>query len=240
MHPHEPPSVPLRPAPPPPLARYLQTQWWFLVPLLSAGLATFVMVLYGGYRLKSKLHMAVAVGYLIEVIGYIVGVDAFIVDSRPYNLVVGCHVLVWTIGTGHVVFLQRLVRNRGANEPPPVPATPSGNTLALAQAAARAQRRREAQELVVQNPVAAFELKVGRPDVPNRQFDDGGLIDINHVPAEWLVHGLEITPEQALQIVEVRQQRGGFLVPDEVMLHCPLIQPARFELIRDRLTVLPF
>jgi DNA uptake protein ComE-like DNA-binding protein len=121
-----------------------------------------------------------------------------------------------------------------------VPSAAPGNAMALALVAARAQRRGEARELVLRNPAAALELKVGRPDIPNRHYDDGGLVDVNHVPAEWLVAGLEITPAQAGQIVDVREQRGGFLAPDEVLVHCSQIQAARFELIRDRVVVLPY
>lgn len=230
----------MQPAPTPPLTRFLQTNWWFLVPLLSAGLGTFLMVFYGGYRLRSKLHMAAAAGYLIEVTGYMIGTSAFAVDSGPYNAVVGCHVSFWAIGIGHVFILQRIAWKRAAILPPVVPSVSPGNAIALAQVTARAKRRQEARDLVRQDPVAAFELKIGRPDVPNRQYDDGGLIDVNHVAAPWLVQGLEITSEQALQIVSVREERAGFLVPDEVVMHCPLIQPARFELIRDRLVALPF
>ncbi|WP_229073329.1 hypothetical protein [Actinoplanes sp. DH11] len=184
--------------------------------------------------------MAAAAGYLLAAIGYICGIGSFAIDSGPYNVVVGMYVLVWALGIGHVLILQRQVTKHAETAPPPVPSAAPGNAMALAQAAARAQRRREAQELVLQNPVAALELKVGRPDIAHRQYDDGGLVDVNHVPAEWLVRGLEITPEQAAQIVAVREQRAGFLVPDEVLVHCPLILPARFELIRDRVAVLPF
>jgi hypothetical protein len=35
-------------------------------------------------------------------------------------------------------------------------------------------------------PVLARELRIGRPDVP-RQFDDGGLVDLNHAPVPVLV-----------------------------------------------------
>ena len=31
----------------------------------------------------------------------------------------------------------------------------------------------------------AQELKIGRPDLP-RDYDDGGLVDVNHVPAAIL------------------------------------------------------
>ncbi|MEU4626841.1 hypothetical protein AB0G04_43535 [Actinoplanes sp. NPDC023801] len=210
-----------------------------LVPFFSAGLGTFVMVFYGGFRLRSRGHLIAAAGYLVALIGYIGGVGMFPIDSAPHNAVVGTHVVIWLVGIGHVLVLQHLVRKHADAAPPVVPSAAPANAMALAMAAARAQRRREAQQLVLQNPVAALELKIGRPDIPNRQYDDGGLVDVNHVPAPWLQEALEVTPEQAEQIITVREQRGGFLTAGEVLVHCPSIQPARFELIRDRVIVFP-
>ena len=34
-----------------------------------------------------------------------------------------------------------------------------------------------------------------------RQYDDGGLIDVNHVPVEVLTSVLELTPEEATPFV---------------------------------------
>ena len=49
--------------------------------------------------------------------------------------------------------------------------------------------RREARRLQQDNPVLAQELKIGRPDLP-RGYDDGGLVDVNHVPAAILASHL--------------------------------------------------
>jgi hypothetical protein len=42
----------------------------------------------------------------------------------------------------------------------------------------------------------AAELRIGRPDLP-RHFDDGGLIDVNTVPAQVLSRLPGLRPEEA-------------------------------------------
>ena len=49
-----------------------------------------------------------------------------------------------------------------------------------------------ARRLQQDNPVLAQELKIGRPDLP-RGYDDGGLVDVNHVPAAILASHLGLT-----------------------------------------------
>jgi hypothetical protein len=48
-------------------------------------------------------------------------------------------------------------------------------------------RRRQARELAKRNPVLARDLNIGRPDVPH-DYNDGGLVDVNQVPATCWPH----------------------------------------------------
>lgn len=48
--------------------------WWFLFPLLTFGTATFAVVGYGGWRLRSRWHVAAAAGYFLLLTGFLVGV----------------------------------------------------------------------------------------------------------------------------------------------------------------------
>ncbi|WP_067828939.1 ComEA family DNA-binding protein [Actinomadura kijaniata] len=103
--------------------------------------------------------------------------------------------------------------------PPPQPWNPNArplppehtNQMAVQAVAARARRRAEARHLAHQNPLMARELSIGRTDMPadRRPYDDGGLIDVNMVPAnEFTRFGID--PETARRIVEIREQAGGF------------------------------
>lgn len=83
------------------------------------------------------------------------------------------------------------------------------NQQALAMLARHKARRAEARKLADADPLSAKQLDIGRRDIPNRQYDDGGLVDINRVPAEVFTYFSGITPEQAAHIVAVRERLGG-------------------------------
>lgn len=116
------------------------------------------------------------------------------------------------------------------------PAGPSSslpNQQALATAQARMQRRKEARELARANPVLARELRIGRPDLP-RQYDDGGLVDVNQVPAETMTSALELTAQEAAAVAAARTQLGKFTSPEELSAYAQL-EPDRVDAIRDLL-----
>jgi hypothetical protein len=80
---------------------------------------------------------------------------------------------------------------------------------ALRFAIRQRERRAAARELVLRDPALADELKIGRPDL-NRDFVDGGLIDVNAVPLWVLETTPGITSAIAKRIVEERTRRDGF------------------------------
>ncbi|WP_276203318.1 helix-hairpin-helix domain-containing protein [Actinomadura flavalba] len=103
--------------------------------------------------------------------------------------------------------------------PPPVPppTAEQRNHAAVQHVAARAHRRREARALAHTNPLMARELLIGRTDVPpyRRPYDDGGLIDVNLVPAGELTRfGLEAGAAEA--VVALREQIGPFSSAEEL------------------------
>jgi DNA uptake protein ComE-like DNA-binding protein len=90
---------------------------------------------------------------------------------------------------------------------------------ALRQAKTAAEQRRklrdEARALAARDPALARELGIGRPD-RSRDYDDGGLVDVNHCPASVLMTLPGITPALAARVVELRQDRGAFVSADEL------------------------
>lgn len=209
------------------------TWWWFLVPLLSFGLGTFPMVFYGGLRLQSRAHQIVSIGYLAAVITFCAGVQ-FTDENRfgPLDVVLMVLALVtWLGGVAHVAVLQVRV-HAGAVAGPVV-------DPAVVAAQRRAERRRQARRLVTEQPELAAELRIGRPDQPGRDYDDGGLVDINHVPAAELARALELTAAQAADIDEARARCGGFVVPEELLVYCRDVSPSLLATIRDRLLFVP-
>lgn len=92
----------------------------------------------------------------------------------------------------------------------------NGNAQALAAAKMRRDLRKAARELAEQDHILARELCIGRPDLP-REYDDGGLIDVNHVPAHVLTTLSGVTPEIAERIVSTRDHVDRFSSAEELM-----------------------
>lgn len=98
----------------------------------------------------------------------------------------------------------------------------------------RLARRSEARDLLTSNPALAAELRIGRPDL-DRHYDDGGLVDINHVPAQVIARELGIPSLVAEEIVAQRTRVGGFHSADDLVVYCGSVTLHQMELVRDRL-----
>ncbi|GAB2588318.1 hypothetical protein Aab01nite_48900 [Paractinoplanes abujensis] len=199
------------------------------------------MVFIGGYRLKSRAHMAAGVGYLLVTVAFVCGAgltapaDSTADRGTAYDLAMAAFLLiVWLGGTLHTLFLQLKV----AKQAPPT-AADRHSDAAVAAAQWRVQRRAEARELVRADPGLAWELRIGRPDIQGRQYDDGGLVDVNHVPAAWLAYSLQIPQPLADEIAQQRGLRQGFTSPDELIVYCTAMTPERMAVIRDMLLFRP-
>jgi hypothetical protein len=90
------------------------------------------------------------------------------------------------------------------------------NAQAIAAANMRRDLRRQAREQAAQDPALARELRIGRPDLP-RQYDDGGLIDLNHAPGPVMTALSGVTPEIAERIVSMREHVGCFSSAEELV-----------------------
>ena len=210
------------------------TWWWFLVPLLSFGLGSFPMVFYGGLRLRSRTHQMAAFAYLAGTVAFCAGAQ-FTDEQRvgPLDVVlIVVALLTWLGGVAHVAVLQSRV-HAGAGAEPVVDA-------AVAAAQRRADRRREARRLQAEQPELAAELRIGRADLPDRDYDDGGLVDVNHVPVEALAAALGLTGAEAAEVDVARTRCGGFVTPEELLVYCDDFTPARLSTIRDRLLFVPW
>jgi hypothetical protein len=209
------------------------TWWWFLVPLVTLGLGTAPMVFYGAYRLRSRAHRLAAAAYLLATAAFCAGVQ-FTDEQRvgPLDAVLLFLVLLtWLGGVAQVAVLQSRVR-AGAGAEPVVDA-------AVAAAQRRAERRRQARRLVTEQPELAAELHIGRVDLAGREYDDGGLVDVNHVPVEALAESLALTTSQAEQIDAARTRCGGLVTAEELLVYCDDVTPNLLATVRDRLLFVP-
>jgi DNA uptake protein ComE-like DNA-binding protein len=87
---------------------------------------------------------------------------------------------------------------------------------------AQLRARSKALRILRKNPELATELGIGRPDL-SRTYDDGGLIDVNHVPLALIEQLPGVDGELALRISDVRSDVGGFDSIDdmEILLNLP-------------------
>jgi hypothetical protein len=95
----------------------------------------------------------------------------------------------------------------------------------------RIRVREKARRIVTKNPTLADELGIGRPDI-HRTFEDGGLIDVNHVPEPYLLHLPGIGSDLASRIVELRKSIGGFDSTGDLEVTLD-IEPGRLDQAKD-------
>jgi DNA uptake protein ComE-like DNA-binding protein len=150
---------------------------------------------------------------------------------------------VWII---HAIIMAANDKRKVIYPVPPMPVPPSTigpgyapgiqvdrNQQAMAIVAQQKSRRAEARRLAADDPLTAKQLGVGRRDLRGRQYDDGGLIDINRVPAEIFTQFTGITADKAAYIVEVRERIGGAFSSVEEMMVAAEIPPHLAEEIAE-------
>ena len=206
------------------------------MPLFTFGAGTFVMVLIGGIWLRARRHIVAAAIYFLLLVYFFVAVQYTPSNGGrfPDAAVMPAFLAMWLGGVAHVVALQMIIQRRAAAPAPaPVPEDP-----ALVAAERRAARRDEARAILASKPALAAELRIGRPDLA-REYDDGGLVDVNHVPAAVLATQLDLPESLAESVVAERDRVGGFSSPDELIVYCDGMTPERMTIIQDRLAFVP-
>ena len=189
--------------PPGPTRRRLGvgTILWALIPALSFGFLAPVPFAHAAVRLQQRRLWAVTAAYAIGVVALFV----FSASRKGSwgDLVFGTVLFALMIGgTIHAFVL----RGRVFAAPSP----------AVAAALAARTQREEAKAIATGDVALARELRIGHLELP-REFDDGGLVDVNHVPARVLVDRLGLSPVQAGRVVQARERLGGFAGPEELI-----------------------
>jgi hypothetical protein len=126
--------------------------------------------------------------------------------------------------TVHALVLRRRVFSPPAVQP------------AMAAALADRELRQQARAIVAGDPALARELRIGRPDLL-RQFNDGGLVDVNHVPNQVLAERLGLSPAEAARVVEARERLGGFSSAAELCAFAE-VPDATIDPVQERLVFL--
>ncbi|MFC4336816.1 ComEA family DNA-binding protein [Salininema proteolyticum] len=78
--------------------------------------------------------------------------------------------------------------------------------------------RTKARRTVASDPLLAKKMGIGRPDLDDRDADDGGLIDVNNAPAQAVETLPGISAQTAKDIVAHREAHGPFADADELIM----------------------
>jgi len=97
--------------------------------------------------------------------------------------------------------------------------------------------RADARLIAQTDPARAREMGVGRPDLP-RDFDDGGLVDVNHAPGSELDRLPGLDSDTAHRIVMDRHQHGPFHRVEDLVVR-GLIRPGQLHRLESRLVCVP-
>jgi Helix-hairpin-helix motif len=207
-----------------PLVR-LATIMWALIPLLTLGLLAFVPFAHAAAKLQHRRLWLVAACYAVVTVGLFgpladasntSDLGAALFTAAWFALIVG--------STVHALVLRRRVFSPPAVQP------------AMAAALADRELRQQARAIVAGDPALARELRIGRPDLL-RQFNDGGLVDVNHVPSQVLAERLGLSPAEAARVVEARERLGGFSSAAELCAFAE-VPDATIDPVQERLVFL--
>lgn len=213
--------------------RNLRRWLWASVPVWSLGLLSSVPFFARASSTRRARDWAVAGGYLAVgaiAMGMSVSAGRSTKPGASYpplgTAAGGLFILLMAVGAVHTFLIYRR---------PPLQFGPTdkSNASAIAMAQTAVTRRAEARQIVATDPALARDLKIGRPDL-QRSYDDGGLVDVNHVPPEALVHSLEWTWAEAQAAVDTRERLGGFSSSAELGVYTA-IDPKRLDAVADLL-----
>src|SRR6266516_5490383 len=188
-------------------SRALRQLAWASVPVWSVGFLAFAPFLRLAVARRRKRDWAVFAGYLLAVVLEIVLLS---VSGRrdPGETLAGGLVLL--LMGGAAVHAGIAFGSDPARAAVPLPGTlDERDRQDVEMARGRMKRRQQAREIARGNPVLARELRIGRPDLA-RDYDDGGLVDVNKVPGEFLQSQLGLSADEAAAVIAARTKLGSF------------------------------
>jgi hypothetical protein len=173
---------------------------WALVPLVTVGFAAFAPPLYFAVRYHRRAAWVwTGVLAVLDVTSAVLAAD----DSHATDGALGTiGVCLWFGGPAVALWLYA-TSARSAPDP-------------VAKARADRRIRARARKLAARDPHLAVEAGIGRPDLAG-DHRDGGLVDVNRVPAAVLAALPGISQELAERIVTSRPAVGGYASFDDLV-----------------------
>lgn len=205
---------------------------WAWAPLLSFGLLTFLPFLRIATARNSRRDWVTFASYLGVSVALLAIEGAGGTKGAVGAALSAVGLVLIAVATAHALIEFRSLQPTAPVFTAPPRAAPIMPDP-VAAARARIGRRERARELARKDPVLARELRIGRPDLP-RQYDDGGLVDVNNVPAGVLAQHLQLTAQEAQAVLDARGQLGRFTSAEELSVYAQLA-PASVDVIKDLL-----
>ncbi|GIG70867.1 ComEA family DNA-binding protein [Phytomonospora endophytica] len=198
---------------------------WALSPLLTGGLSAPIIFGHAAAKLKSVVAGIAAFLYAGMAIAYITlfAMDAQKLDDGQFaNVNPLAMISLFALmlgGTAHAFMIRNKMFPRAEGDDTPRRVIPADD--AEARVLARRERRARARRLLADDPAMADELGIGRPDL-DLGYDDGGLVDVNHAPAEILATMRGVDAKTAERIVTMRELSGPFASVAELVVRADL------------------
>jgi hypothetical protein len=190
------------------------------LPIISFGFLAFVPPLVIAGRLKHdpvrRRQMYIWGGVLgaLSLLGFVL-IGASPVDENGTPTGAGSDLATFLVLVCMVVSVFVTVRNR---KPQPVLA-------GTAEELRRRDLRRQYRELIDRDVSLAASMRVGRPDLP-RDYDDGGLVDVNSMSPDGLQRFAGMSHAEATDVVRVRSELGRFSSLAEMEAFATLSAPS--------------
>jgi hypothetical protein len=196
---------------------------WAFVPVMTLGVGSGPAFAYVSLRYHKPRFLLPASAYALATAGAVILISL----AHPLTIGFGVALLLMCMGmaSAHALAIRR-----------DVAIEIDDNDLHVTAARERLRRREQARKLATGDPKLAHELGIGRPDL-HGQFDDGGLVDVNHSPVEVLAALSGIDRQTAQRIVSTRAELGGFTSLEELSVTLDL-HPAQLDSIADCLLFL--
>jgi len=172
-----------------------------LLPVLLCSFGGWIYFVYAGIRRQDKRQFLVALGYatLFVLAVFIAAVDPSPPeDPEPNPTEWVAFAMFAAIAVAAAVHGAVLASHPGDN--------PRARGL-----------RDQARQFATFDPQRARSLGIGRPDLM-RAFDDGGLVDVNHVPGHELARLPGLSSTEAHGIVIDRLNRGPYAQLEDLVV----------------------
>jgi hypothetical protein len=210
------------------ISRVSGKMWWAAVPIASIGFLSFVPFLAYAITRGRTRDWSVFAAYVAATVAMIVTLS---VASKGSAGVGGFIIALAGCAAVHSAILFRPGPRMAPATHASRASTEQRNKEVVRAAQSRIERRKDARRLAASDPAMARDLRIGRPDLP-REYDDGGLVDVNQVPGAVLASGLGMTPAEVNEVMAARSSIGRFVSADELCAQTSL-SPDRVDELRD-------